>query len=665
MSVNFGMSPMLYQPAPNPEETYQANMMERMKEVASFEKLRQLTNTLREAEELRERTKIVEDQALTVKQIQEKYGDVLNNVRWDRYLNSRGTVNQSIVDTLYQRQISEAASNAAITAGYGTFTSGVATFLGQLGGALSDPINVAAGLIPVFGTEAAAGLLARAGIASTVATRAGANFVVGAAEDMLINGTFLQPFMDTARSTLGDNPTAQEYFANVAMGGLLGGGFRSFGSLTSDVYAARVLDKRAKAIALTPTEKRISNMSPAEIDTVGKYRMQAEARGVDPDMDLVLDKTQSFAGSSVSATERALAERGVELREGATLRDSDISIRKTPKGYVAETYLEGVKFSARGEFIPTAKTNLANRVQRSLDRNYVPTITKEGNYYVAQYGRDTGKLGQLKGYGYTQKEAIRNLNGLYSEALHNPTGFVDRVAPERAAIADELAQIKALKNSVTADTLETYELGNDTSVFGSLAKSIKDKRMNIYNALQSLTEKYKSDYAQATTKAEKAKLTKAYNAQKKMLEQDLAELKQDMLDILDSSERALTIRELNISNIDKEAFQDVGLTTVEDAQKTIAEMLTYENARIRDEVAETRTNTARNIDYTKSTENLSKYADSLESRLVNSDGFVALPLDEQTRISDSYAAATSDANIMKSAKMKEIFDAFDACERGL
>lgn len=58
-----------------------------------------------------------------------------------------------------------------------------------------------------------------------------------------------------------------------------------------------------------------------------------------------------------------------------------------------------------------------------------------------------------------------------------------------------------------------------------------------------------------------------------MLEQDLAELKQDMLDILDSSERALTIRELNISNIDKEAFQDVGLTTVEDAQKLLLKCL--------------------------------------------------------------------------------------------
>lgn len=659
------MSPMLYQPAPNPEETYQANLLERMKEVASFEGLRQITPTLREAQELRERTKVVEDQALTVKQIQEKYGDVLSNVRWDRYLNSRGMVNQSIVDTLYQRRISEAASNAAITAGYGTFSSGVATFLGQLGGALSDPVNVAAGLIPVFGAEAATGLLARTGIASNIATRAGANFAVGAAEDMLINGTFLQPFMDTARSTLGDSPTTQEYFANVALGGLIGGGFRSFGSLTSDVYAARVLDKRAKAIALTPTEKRVSNMSPAEIDTVGTYRLQAEARGIDPDMDMVLDKTQSFAGSSISATDRALAERGVELREGAVLRDSAIDVRKTPKGYVAETYLEGVKYSARGEFIPTAKTNLAKRVQRSLEKNYVPSINKEGNLYVAQYSKDTGKLGQLKGYGLSQKEAVRNLNGLYSEALHNPTGFVDRVAPERAAIANELETIKALKNSVIADILETYELADGTTVFNSLAKSVKDKRMSIYNTLQSLTDTYKTDYAQAATKAEKAKLTKAYNAQKKMLEQELAELKQDTLDVLDASEQALSIRELNLSNLDKEAFQDVGLTTVEDAQKVISEMLSYENNRVKEEVAEFRTNLDRNVDYTASAENLSKYADSLENRLTNSDGFVALPLDEQSRISEGYAAATSDANIMKSAKMKEIFDAFDACERGL
>lgn len=656
---------MLYTPAPNPEETYQANFMQRLKETATLESMRQITNTVREAQELRERTTISTEPALTVKQIKEQYGEILDNVRWDRYLNSRGLVNQSIVDTLYQRQLSEMASNAAISAGYGTFSSGVATFLGQLGGALSDPVNIAAGLIPVFGAEAAAGLLARTGIASNIVTRAGANFAVGAAEDMLINGTFLQPFMDSARSTLGDNPTAQEYFANVAMGGLIGGGFRSFGSITSDVYAARLLDKRAKAIALTPTEKRISNMSPAELDTVGTYKMQAEARGIDADMDAVLDRTQSFTGSSVSATDRALAERGVALREGAVLSDSAIDIRRTPKGYVAETYLEGVKYSARGEFIPTAKTNLAKRVQRSLEKNYIPSISKEGNLYVAQYSKDTGKLGQLKGYGYTQKEAVRSLNELYSEALHNPTGFVDRVAPERTTVSDELAKVKAIKNSVVADTLETYDFTNGTSMFDSLVKSVKDKRIGIYNTLQSLTDKYKADYAQAATKAEKAKLTKAYNAQKKMLEQELAELKQDTLDVLDAIERALTIRELNLSNLDREAFQDVGLVSAEDAQKTLSEMLSYENARVREEVAETRTNLDKNIGYTESAESLSKYADSLENRLTNSDGFLALPLEEQSRISAGYASATSDAKIMDSAEMKQIFDTFDACERGL
>lgn len=329
-----------------------------------------------------------------------------------------------------------------------------------------------------------------------------------------------------------------------------------------------------------------------------------------------------------------------------------------------DTYVEGVRFSSRGTTSEEAKANLAKRVQRSLLKNYSPEITKEGNFYVAQYGRDTGRLGQLKGYGLTQSEAVRNLNRLYDEALHNSAGFTQRVATERAGIANNLADISRLKEATMADTLDTYE-GSGNSMLGALVNTLRAKQMSVRESLQSLTEAYQSNYAKATTRAEKAKLTREYNANRKRLEQELTEFKQQVLDTLNDIEQSLMLREANLRNTDTEAFVDIGQTSAEEAQKSISDMLSYENARIRDEVAETRNITDRNIGFTESAESLSKYADSLENRLTNSDGFVALPLKEQNRISAGYASATSDAKIMGSGEMKQIFDAFDACERGL
>jgi len=133
---------------------------------------------------------------------------------------------------LIQRRQDEAAFQLQMARSPGGFLVGGGQFAAGMAGSLLDPLNLAAGMIPVLnGTRYAAML----GTAATVGSRAGIRLGIGAAEGAVGAGLVEIPTALLHRD-LQDDYSLGDSLANIAFGTFASAGLRAGGGFARDAY---------------------------------------------------------------------------------------------------------------------------------------------------------------------------------------------------------------------------------------------------------------------------------------------------------------------------------------------------------------------------------------------------------------------------------------------
>lgn len=174
------------------------------------------------------------------------------------------TYNELELSILSRRKVAEIRRNQVLGAASGGVGQTVARLGTALGVSVLDPINLASGFVPVFGEARYARILAAAGgPAGRAAARAGVGAVEGA-----VGAAALEPLVAAARrQELADYGLADS-LANIAFGGLLGGGLHAVGGAVADALRpADRLRQRADEILARPEAATVA-AEPARPATV-------------------------------------------------------------------------------------------------------------------------------------------------------------------------------------------------------------------------------------------------------------------------------------------------------------------------------------------------------------------------------------------------------------
>lgn len=138
---------------------------------------------------------------------------------------------QAALDLLIQRKQDDARREDILARAPTGFIPASTRFTAQLATGLTDPLNIAAGFIPVVGEARAAAMLGRAG--ESVFARSLARAGIGAAEGAVGVGA-LEPFAYAAHQQLQDDYTMVDSLRNIGFGALLGGTLHVGGGLAVD-----------------------------------------------------------------------------------------------------------------------------------------------------------------------------------------------------------------------------------------------------------------------------------------------------------------------------------------------------------------------------------------------------------------------------------------------
>lgn len=195
-----------------------------------------------------------------------------------------------------------------------------------------DPINIASAFIPVVGEARYAAALGRA---TTTAGRFAARARLGAVEGA-VGAAVVEPLVLYASAQDQSDYDLTDSLANIAFGGVLGGGLHGAGGFISDLRKTRVLDDVVKEVSTAPDGTTVPRRAPYEL---------ALQRGDDDPM-LVLresldkaveaDRPRIAEAASRQATEELLPTFRAELEEVAAGRLVNVADLKAEQAGIAK-----------------------------------------------------------------------------------------------------------------------------------------------------------------------------------------------------------------------------------------------------------------------------------------------------------------------------------------
>lgn len=156
-------------------------------------------------------------------------------------------VSDALANDLYQQKHAQAIRQATMASGPGGILGGTARIGGGLLPQFLDPLNVASAFVPGMGEARAASILGRIGVESGLATRA----LAGATQGMAGQAA-LEPLNYGISQDEHNDWTMGQALANVAFGGLLGGGMHM-------AFPARELEKAQPTKDMAPTLDDMAN----------------------------------------------------------------------------------------------------------------------------------------------------------------------------------------------------------------------------------------------------------------------------------------------------------------------------------------------------------------------------------------------------------------------
>lgn len=205
-------------------------------------------------------------------------------------------ISSAALGILVERRKDEAARDMLFARREGAAAS-LGMFGAQLAGSFMDPLNAAAGFIPVLGgTRYAAALGKAATTGSRMAVRAG----IGAVEG-LVGATAVEGPTLNLRRDLQDDYTLYDSLANIAFGTFASSGLRAVGGLARD---------RWKGLAAARQEDFLRSIEPSEWKAARiAYEQQVES-GMNADLEHGLERGPGASDELRSqwAQQRAAAE---------------------------------------------------------------------------------------------------------------------------------------------------------------------------------------------------------------------------------------------------------------------------------------------------------------------------------------------------------------------
>lgn len=359
-------------------------------------------------------------------------------------------IREGALDILVDRHREQAARQQVMArASSGTMPAQLA---GALAASLLDPLNIASAFVPVVGEARYAAMLGRA---ASPLGRAGVRVGLGAVEGA-VGAAIIEPLPLLAASMDQTEYGLSDSLANIALGGVLGGGLHSVGGAVSDALRRRMATE-------TPAVDTSLNASARQVPEAQSLRAADFERLFDQDPDVALRTSLARQLEQDSATLYRSAERQAIDEIRPTLAGERV-------GNVADLRLEGLGLTQRdmaldATFRDRAKEFQGPRVSRkqaerkardsiALEREQIRTRQAEINTSLERNRtgefdrRDLGLLerGEVPERLKPQIEArARQIMQGYQQ---RPLGAAIRTARETAADADWTVRDSALRTAV-------------------------------------------------------------------------------------------------------------------------------------------------------------------------------------------------------------------------
>tara|TARA_B100001123_G_scaffold449834_1_gene617009 strand:+ start:407 stop:2188 length:1782 start_codon:yes stop_codon:yes gene_type:complete len=160
----------------------------------------------------------------------EEQQEQIDAVNLTKVLNPKFGETQESLDMIIRMKQEELARQTVISMGKDGFAAGAANIGAGFAASLLDPVNLAAGFVPIIGPARYAGLLARQ---ATTARRFGVRAATGAAEGAAATA-LIEPLVLLTTADRQADYDIYDTFANLAFGTVLGGGIHGVGGYFKD-----------------------------------------------------------------------------------------------------------------------------------------------------------------------------------------------------------------------------------------------------------------------------------------------------------------------------------------------------------------------------------------------------------------------------------------------
>lgn len=238
---------------------------------------------------------------------------------------------------LVKRKEAELRRQYVLQRAGGGFARGSERLLLSLGTSLLDPLTIATAFVPVVGEARYAGMLERAG--ASFAKRAAVRGTVGALEGS-VGQALVEPIVYSAKQQEQADYTLYDSLANIAFGGVFGGGLHAVGGAVGDFRAGRrtrLIERATETLQNRLQELEQAGAIPPRADTSvpDPYFDRAKAllseirsaRTVDTNDPASVEKLLGYRPKSLS---QFIRETGGINDNGGELSARDVTSKRAP-----------------------------------------------------------------------------------------------------------------------------------------------------------------------------------------------------------------------------------------------------------------------------------------------------------------------------------------------
>lgn len=321
----------------------------------------------------------------------------------------------------------------------------------SLAASLLDPLNIASAFVPVIGEARYARLLAGA---ATPMGRAAVRGGVGAVEGS-VGAAIVEPLPLLAAQADQTEYGLSDSLANIALGGVLGGGLHSIGGAVSDALRRRL------AVETTPVDTALNAGAPARSGDSGRGMDLARLFDEDPEAALRSGLARQLDTDRAvlyrSAEQQALDEIRPALTGERVGNVADLKAERV--GLVAQdmaldaTYRDRAK-ALQGERLTRKQAERAARDAIAVEREQIRARTSEIDTLLERNRageldrRDAGMIERGQVPERLQPQVQARARQIMQGYQQRPLGAAIRSARETAEGADWVIRENALRTAV-------------------------------------------------------------------------------------------------------------------------------------------------------------------------------------------------------------------------